>query len=144
MSNNRRFEVNDYKISQCGSNKNSVVQSQRELHNNLSSFISNNENKQGKLYEYQLENVKYYGDKGEIITTYIHNSNNEVNTNNINHTSNLNSSNIINQNNDLNISSNINLNNSNIQNDNSTNNQTNVNNDLNKSSTQNNDNINKI
>ena len=147
MSNNRKFEVNDYKISQCGSNKNSVVQSQRELHNNLSSFISNNENKQGKLYEYQLENVKYYGDKGEIITTYIHNSNNEVNTNNINHTSNtsnLNSSNIIKQNNDLNISSNINLNNSNIQNDNSTNNQTNVNNDLNKSSTQNNDNINNI
>ena len=35
MSNSRKFNVNDYKISQCNSSKNSVVQSQRNFHNTL-------------------------------------------------------------------------------------------------------------
>ena len=122
MSNSRKFNVNDYKISQCNSSKNSVVQSQRNFHNTLLNTDTTNKeinqnNQVGKLYEYQLENLKYYGDKGEVITTFSQNpgiNNNSINNNisqnnnilitpnnnNLN-TRNNNSNNIVNSNNTI-------------------------------------------
>ena len=120
MSNSRKFNVNDYKISQCNSSKNSVVQSQRNFHNTLlNTDTTNKETNQniGKLYEYQLENLKYYGDKGEIITTFSQNSG--INNNSMN--------NIITQNNNI---SNIPNNNIPITRNNNTNNFVNSNNTI--------------